>query len=526
MRDAVKDEIPIRREPSPIPPPPGPNVLGSPSLAPLPGSSSPHASPNATPMTSQAGRFPDIASPGFSDVEPLDTGRPRELGVDMPIIRAGSPARLAENMPLPASPSDAGSRSKAAEVDRSPQIRMKPPGSESPSFTAPLSLASTSNSSSSGRNLNPGLGVGPVGLGVPTSKAERRRSINPAMTFNMDAQNGTFAAEPRLSPLPPSPLRASFTDAAGRQGPRTPTSPSPQQSGPAFPFPQPHPAPPSVQSTSSSTLPLSIKHDSTDRPARTSSLPDQLASQSQDPLPTTEEEKPVEIGVKETADADRKTPKLTAPDLPAMSFSLSDPDFALILSTIDQTSPQKEDKPTTANGVVNQNPATSRIPSSSSPSPPTSTSQTSISRNLYNDTISPSSFDSEAGEFIPLAAGSGSPSRSRLGTPQLLRTRQPSAESTTSVFSRFGGDTAFNTVVELVASAKHGNTENVSVDLTVLSGVVAEVEELRDIVVGLRSKYTGAKVSSGLSQKAVLELIVAHEPAVQRGVDGRGRGVR
>lgn len=48
----------------------------------------------------------------------------------------------------------------------------------------------------------------------------------------------------------------------------------------------------------------------------------------------------------------------------------------------------------------------------------------------------------------------------------------------------------------MVADAKHGNREKVEVDVKVLSGVVAEIEELKDVISGLRNKYTGAKVST------------------------------
>jgi hypothetical protein len=46
-----------------------------------------------------------------------------------------------------------------------------------------------------------------------------------------------------------------------------------------------------------------------------------------------------------------------------------------------------------------------------------------------------------------------------------------------------------------VAGAKHAGEQTVSVDLSVLVGIVAEVEELKEFTTGLKSKYTGAKVS-------------------------------
>jgi hypothetical protein len=50
-------------------------------------------------------------------------------------------------------------------------------------------------------------------------------------------------------------------------------------------------------------------------------------------------------------------------------------------------------------------------------------------------------------------------------------------------------------VVGVVADAKQGSRERVEVDVRLLSGIVAEVEELKEVIAGLRNKYTGAKVS-------------------------------
>jgi hypothetical protein len=76
----------------------------------------------------------------------------------------------------------------------------------------------------------------------------------------------------------------------------------------------------------------------------------------------------------------------------------------------------------------------------------------------------------------------------------LLRTRQPSAESTRSIASKLGPDSAFATVVVLVANAKQAGQTDVQVDLGLLVGIVAEIENLKKVIAGLRNKYTGAKV--------------------------------
>lgn len=46
----------------------------------------------------------------------------------------------------------------------------------------------------------------------------------------------------------------------------------------------------------------------------------------------------------------------------------------------------------------------------------------------------------------------------------------------------------------MIAEAKHTGKERVEVDVKTLSGIVGEVEELKEVIAGLRNKYTGAKV--------------------------------
>lgn len=439
-----------------------------------------------------------------------EEGRHKDQAVDeslsMSMARASSAMsnRSAENLPLPASPSESvmTARPKAIDpVDRGSNS----PRNGSPSSSAFPSAAnsmSTLSTSASSRGLTIGLGVGPIersyggsGLDVPTSRADKRRSINPAMTFNMDAQNSTFAVEPRLAPLPPSPLRASFTDLHMEVPMRSPTSPTPAHSGgDGFPF----------KSGSTSQLsppPTSADGPSSAPPPRTTSLADHLAaSRSRGGLNSASEESspenvtaPLVIPPRtpvHVADATGTTPRLHAPDLPPMSFSLSDPDFALILSNIDR-SPKRTGERIPIDGFH----PTIEVEDSPPASP------------LGDGGIirSPAQVDilAAAKEETPnlrSRSRSRSPSRSRLSpngsTPQLLRTRQPSAESTHSVTSRLGADSAFASIVEAVAGAKHAGEQTVSVDLSVLDGIVAEVEELKEFTTGLKSKYTGAKVSN------------------------------
>lgn len=361
--------------------------------------------------------------------------------------------------PIPSSPSEPNySRAKAGDPSSSPNSRTA--STNSPLIVASQSLGSTAplNLGNKSPNANAGLGVGPVGLGVPTSRAERRRSINPAMSFNMDAANGTFAVEPRLSPLPPSPLRTSFSDLqTEQQGGRGPTSPSPTVGTTAFPFPHPAPAPPTISHTRVDSEPDSL---------------DQHASRAQAPTPAHDRKS------EDTED----TPRLIAPDLPAMSFSISDPDFASILNNMDKTSP----KHATGNtGLAHSLPKTSASQSSF------------ITKSPQMDQLASAAAASDNNNSSSAPTPSGLPkslSSSRLGPPHMLRTRQASTESTTSIGPHFSSESALYRLVELVASAKHANNDKVQVDLMLLANIVSETEDLRDQISGLRSKYTGAKV--------------------------------
>ena len=76
----------------------------------------------------------------------------------------------------------------------------------------------------------------------------------------------------------------------------------------------------------------------------------------------------------------------------------------------------------------------------------------------------------------------------------MLRTRQPSAESTTSVSSRLA-ETAFSNLVEVVATAKHTGQETIPVEVHLLNGVIGEMEDMKEMIASLKNKYMGVKVS-------------------------------
>lgn len=492
---------------------------------------SPSSSPYATPLSQDSARFPDT-SPlvnGSDDSHSIAGGsRSRELSLDKPLIgRSPSPSGMGSRRtdlalpPLPQSPSEGSqgisSRPRAPEGGRSSpgpggntvalnNAASSPNLSPSTTPTAPSSAPRSQSSQAIGLGLG---GVGSVGgptLNVPSTKSDRRRSINPNMTFNLDAQNSTFAVEPRLSPLPPSPLRASFTDinkaAGGNVTSTSPTSPSPMTqplSAEGFPFKSP-----------GGTILRSTTPDSHNPPPRKSSLTDvNMASQprtrsrsataSSSTPPVREEGAGEEaLGAQSTS----STPQLVAPILPTMSFSLSDPDFALILNGIDQ-SPKSpaggviSDQAPTLSSAITSSPSTVPAPNSKAEIDLDDTPPGSPMTDGAHSRSSPPVSNSQ--QFRSPHERETSPAKTRLSptsyTAPTLRTRQASAESTHSISGRLGPDSSFSEVVGLVAEAKHGSKDKMEVDVKVLSGIVAEIEELKDVISGLRNKYTGAKVS-------------------------------
>lgn len=65
--------------------------------------------------------------------------------------------------------------------------------------------------------------------------------------------------------------------------------------------------------------------------------------------------------------------------------------------------------------------------------------------------------------------------------------------------NRFDENSSFVQIVAAIAEAKHQNKERVDLDLSVLVGIVSEVEEVRETLKGLRDKYTGVKVSAKIT---------------------------
>ncbi|WVN86424.1 uncharacterized protein L203_101588 [Cryptococcus depauperatus CBS 7841] len=359
----------------------------------------------------------------------------KDLSVKQIVPRSSSPAGRqlteAQNMPLPASPSES--------LDGKPLKPSRPTHSQSHS----------------------------MGLSVPTTtKAERRRSINPGMTFSFNQADlggtGGYSGE-RLSAHQHSPLHSGFTDSQAEQSARK-SSRSPSPSGNlSFPF---------KDDAGGQTQPEQ-SHETNVSISEYQSTKTSFKGENQ---------------LKEVLE----TPKLHAPDLPNMSFSLSDPDFAVILSNMDQ-SPHKNQPNVTLIDRDRQRTEVDFIPSGeSAPSSPLITSP-SLARSPYMDMLSAVEPNPQAHSVTPLN------SRDRLSpndlTPHRFNRRQTSADSAISIRSRHG-DGSFEKIVEILARAKHNEEESVNVDTTLLVGIVREVEDLREALTGLKNKYTGVKRSS------------------------------
>ncbi|WVQ84309.1 hypothetical protein IAT38_006461 [Cryptococcus sp. DSM 104549] len=482
----------------------------------------------------------------FEDAEreAAGAGQKRDLGVEQPVQRAVSPAgrQLAEaqNLPLPSSPSEVPPTARSPSPYGKPQPPTPlphPQPSQSPHAHAFEAERSPQHRPSHSQSHA-------MGLNVPsTSKAERRRSINPGMTFNMDSQNNTFSADPRGA-HPPSPLRASFDAQGQAQRPgsangvgqtrplRSPTSPSPAgtPTNERFPFKDGAGSGGQLQQAQAQAR-LLQQQQQHQPPPRTSSL-DQLSNRTRLVPPRVEEEgvprssgetfgglAPALPGKQGSgsggqlgdgaggggAQGAKRTPRLNAPDLPPMSFSLSDPDFAVILNNMDEQ-PESggsggEQSAATMSRMSVGSAATIRpvidIPAEddSAPSSPMGGTSPSLARSPTMDAL--------AAESDPPSRSS---SRSRLSPndpppyhpghphPGLAR-RQASADSAISVRSKFGNG-SFERIVEVVAEAEHKREENVTLGVAVLRGFMKEFEELNEKFGRLDSKYTGAKRTS------------------------------
>lgn len=545
------------------------SVLASPN----PSNISQFSTPAATPIASGSGIFQEMASrdgdgrhavtsplefhredgessrsPSRSRAEGKDRDRLADSGTrERTISNSGmSSSKLRqETLPLPSSPSgnlSAMRRKSFDESARPPASRASPliNHTQSPSLgSAPTLGEDTIQNPAVPRSANVGLGVGPVGLGVPMTKAERRRSINPGMTFNLEAE--ALKADGRLTPLPPSPLRASFTEKAPvhkLSEPRTPTSPS------SNPFNN-HSNLPTV-STQPAT-PRRVEKELTEQSLapRKSSLPDQISALAKSPgrpdgtertrtdspsrrpplgprnqsgqsAKSSNRDTPISLDsptrssgrqtpTTETFDFSRQptpsadgddqviAPRIDAPALPPMSFSLSDPDFALLLNDIHVT-PRDGDKnktPSTGSTIKVDIAAAQLEADKAEPSLSTSPS---IQRSPQMSTLS-AAVNGEHSMLPPRIDSRGRLYESKGDSPR-LRSRQVSAESTSSTDLTTSAESVQPLLTALLSSAKGSGQSSIEIDISLLEGVVKELDDFSGLVQTLKVKYNGARRSS------------------------------
>lgn len=459
-----------------------------------------------------------------------------------------------------------------------------------------------------------GLGVGPVnGLGVPggtavTSRADKRRSINPGMTLNQTSRDeglnapvpakdlsprgltsgrsspsptaDVFVATGKLGTLPPSPLRASFTDADGFKPPveGRSASPTPKQGTSPLPTSGQSLAPGSIGMSKSTSSRSALGNQSDNElgglpssaPPRSSSLTDPAmkiavsgaglgspnaarptynphvrASSSErsttltSPTPSARD-RSASVGGAAVQDP----PRIDAPALPSLNFSLSDPDFAAWLEEkkmspdkakripegsrnpndvaaaqgtsreSEGNAPRSRMKTTAAERVQplrqqSNGPGSSSLPSSPvSTGTPTAVHSPPLHRIMFGGQNSPAALDAasrpvRSDSLSSVAKGKHSDSEEaatiryvRPGMPD--HALQSSTESVPSVgVLRVPTVESVLPVLQVLAdkvdaSGVSLSTHEISADL--LLKAINEIQALNDQVTVLKDKYSGAKV--------------------------------
>lgn len=419
------------------------------------------------------------ASPNARSPSPSPGGRkgagdpnmPTSPTIDAPLMSRGQSL----DQPPPRSSSASPAPPAAAAGSSNSLSPASPINTISQSLSGSPSTPNQPHSPTSRQAGNPGLGVG---LSVPTPKASKRRSINPGMTFNMDAHNATFAAEPRAS----SPLRAANDDAqqqrivSGSPAPGTPSQDPKDRA--ASPVP-PLIGTPNAQSTpvvEAATVPNGSGADEKENKDPQSKLDVKGKKGELDGSASDHEDRAAAAAAAD-GDATKQGPRIDAPALPTMSFSLSDPDFAVLLKEM-ESSPKKK------GSVVPEVVTSSGSPNPQAPSDLEDANSAPMSRSP-NMNLSAAANGQDKSLLSPSNV-SGLPGGS-------THRRRLSMESAVSV--RLGAESALSSLKELMSEAK-GDT--VTVDRDILNEVIREHDALRDITMTLKNKYTGAKVCNTL----------------------------
>ena len=427
-----------------------------------------------------------------------------------------------------------------------------------------------------------GLGVGLVnGLGnLSTSRADKRGSINPemvisyqqqqnleeplsgpssALNYNKDFYSGRSSPSPvmdnfsagRHSPLPNSPLRASFTDAEARENEKAAArgaSHLPSPTSKNWPSANSRLAPAGQsqsQNTSKGRMPISRTHSDTtstaDTPPRSSSLTESMdtmvnkdsSSAANDRDDETIKEKTVYKRM-QSSDATNPpkplqsqpnaidAPRIDAPAWSSLGFSLSDPDFAKLLAenkaspekakqglAAREASPARSRLQTTAGERLQPLQQPLRTPSSSSlPASPVLTHSPplqTIMATYAADTGKPADRPKRSDSLRSLKGREAEPqlqAGERRPRPALVKTKT-SSEDLAAGMSELKipvHETALPVLEALLASATDTPDagDQVTMKKELLERVINEIQTLSDQVTVLKDKYTGARVCSAM----------------------------
>ncbi|BEI86941.1 hypothetical protein CcaverHIS002_0702870 [Cutaneotrichosporon cavernicola] len=467
-------------------------------------------------------RYPDVTSPtNLSSFAGRDAG---------PLSGTASPATgPMRNHSVPASP--AGPREPretamargGSQDSRTPRSGNVSPTPGSSSKTSPMALSQSQSQPAgnllsqasprsptgppSGPRSASGVGLGVSGLSVPTSRAEKRRSINPGLSFNMDQAASAFTPEPRV----PSPLRGSFSEPqedsvlspdgnAPTTGPPTPTPASqgrvqsPGTSPTLISTPQLLPHSPTAMATpaghtpdlSAKSSPKSETTSGTRAQTATAETTPKSSEPSQDGHKSPSAFKPSVLPPERkdshmSTNGDAALPRIDAPGLlPTMSFSLSDPDFAVLLNEMETPEGSKA------------LPKKARTPESGSAqvSDGDDAAGGAMSRNLNMDSL----VTAANGEAITPSSSRTLLSPNDQPSPVDTLRRRGSKDSILSV--RMERDSSFQALAALVAGLKPDDDNRVSIDYSLLIEAIREHSALKEAADTLKAKYTGAKRSS------------------------------
>lgn len=466
-----------------------------------------------------------------------------------------------------------------------------------------------------------GLGVGLVGglnsLSAPTSRADKRGSINPEMILNYQQQqykeeiqpasssaptsskdylSGRSSPSPvldsfsagRQSPLPNSPLRASFTDAEARENERITSRTTPRIGSPtlkSYPASSSRltPLAPALAGSRARSPIIRANSDtgpSLDTPPRSSSLTDSVDTvangKSSDRLQenddvTIKEKTVYQRPIPQNPSTNKslppdpqspyEAPRIDAPAWSNLGFSLSDPDFAKLLAD-NKASPEKarqayaarEASPgrsrlQTAAGdrVVPLQQPKSAAGSNSLPASPVLAHSPPLQTIMAAYASDASKSVGNKIAVLPQRSDSlrslKDTSESAVRVVDGLQNRRPglsdqrqSSEDLASDFSELkipSLDTTLPSLETLLGSADNTTVPagTVTIQKSLLERVVNEIQTLTDQVTVLKDKYSGARVSVHVFDRLYWHslndgfYVTENQPSLYGGYDSCGRRV-